>query len=52
MFIHIVRRYDEYPISTSDVALNTMQKHAIRTIKQTFCKAIEIAIQQHWLSLN
>ena len=45
IFIHIVRRYDEYPISTSDVALNTMQKHAIRTIKQTFCKAVEIAIQ-------
>ena len=45
MFIHIVRHYDEYPISTSDVALNTMQKHAIHTIKQTFCKAEGVAIQ-------
>ena len=44
MFIHIVRRYDEYPTSTSDVALNTIQKHAIRTIKQTFCEAEGTAI--------
>lgn len=45
MFIHIVRRYDEYPISTSDVALNIMQKHAIHTIKQTFCKVVAITTQ-------
>ncbi|WP_157766826.1 hypothetical protein [Prevotella intermedia] len=45
MFIHIVRRYDEYPISTSNVALNTMQKHAIPTKKRTFCKVVAIAIQ-------
>ncbi|WP_180946308.1 hypothetical protein [Prevotella intermedia] len=45
MFIHIVRLYDERLGSSSDMSLNSIQKHTIHTIKRTSCKAEEIAIQ-------